>query len=168
MGLAKIVIGISPGIYGAIAGVWVTEQRLARPEVWVMPMPLCGDGIDYEGIKSLFHMAMDLSSSVHSPSFLLAAIDWTKPTVHCGTLLGVAMGMGIEAVRVHQSNWAGTMGKKQRIFKMQALYPDAPLDDAAVNGKAEALLIARYAAKFYVDKEAGGCAQHATTKSPTP
>lgn len=170
--MPKIVIGIDPGLTGAVARLGCTHLNCTGPDYEVWDAPTAKDGkhtvlLPVEMRKILLEAAL----GIHTPNLehdLLVALDCIVfiEKVHSmpkqgvassfnfgqgyGLWLGIIVGLGLRHEQVTPQRWQKEMlagmqgGKDASIIRAQELFPDAPLSRKKDHGRADALLIAEH------------------------
>ena len=140
----RIIIGIDPGVTGAIG---CLSPDAPTPLVWDMP-PNPRDL--YERLVS-FHPMVSVSAIVEQAQAMpKQGVSSTFKTGYgYGVIIGVLASLGIPYETVTPSVWKRAMGlqgkdKDASRSLARCYWPDAPLSRVKDHGRAEALLIAEY------------------------
>lgn len=177
-----LILGIDPGIHGAIAGIWThppDNTSAMRKMTWVHDMPhvsTCkgkpGNELDVRAICAMFQMQIRELGEAPRIYCMIERI-WAHPgsnPVSLGELIrnaalieGAAIAHGIRVARVAPSAWKGfypelkppkdTPIRQKKLLALELarkMWPEIDLSKAKDDGKAEALLIARYALREVV------------------
>lgn len=190
-----LVLGVDPGLGGAIAGIWTEPPEpgwnsYMRPPAWVVAMPhvfnYCGKRTSELDVKTICLMFQMQARELGDPQRIHLMMEQTWPypgsnPVAIGGLMrsaalieGAAIAHGVHVAHVPPSVWkawypeltieteripvtatkqerARARDQRNRKKKLAALdlarklWPEIDLSKAKDEGKAEALLIARYA-----------------------
>ena len=152
--MSFIVIGIDPGIHGAIAGI-DDEQKLVG--VFDMPvMPGIGSRQQVNGVelaKTIIRFGLFDGVSVRIEEVTSMPQDGSVQSFSFGKSVGIVIGvvnaLMIPVSFVKPQEWkkqAGLLKKDKDASRTlaQQLYPDASLARKMDDGRAEAILIARF------------------------
>lgn len=151
-----LTVGVDPGLSGAIAfleddgqiaGVYdlpvVRDAKLA----WIHGGQLSSMIIDHKAFRRCTAMVERVNSMPQQG--IASAFQFG---VGFGSVLSVLQALGVAIEFVRPTEWKKSYGlggdnkaKHQALHKARLLYPDAELGLAKHDGRAEALLIARYA-----------------------
>lgn len=148
-----LTIGIDPGLSGAIA---MLDER--GDVVFVDDLPVVRDNklawIDGGELQSLiinWRSGRQCTAMIERVNAMpqQGVSSSFQFGVGFGSILGVLQAMSIPIEFVRPTNWKKAMAlssdKKAALHKARLLYPDVDLHLAKHDGRAEALLIARYA-----------------------
>lgn len=156
----KYIIGLDPGLYGAIA---LLNTDGSFVQVWDMPIMPNGKGEakikNQVNPAALQQILSDASSAGTAVAYLEAVTSMPRDAQSIAFSLGDSFGsvravlacMGIPVTLVLPRLWKKhfSLLKLEKDFartKAQNLYPSAPLELKKHCGRADAILIARYGA----------------------
>jgi hypothetical protein len=119
-----LILGIDPGKYGAIAGLWTQEapcRSEMRPQAWVTAMPhvinLIGKSTSVLDVRAITFMFSKCIKELGTPDRILVMIErvWVHPGMNgasmitlirnAGLIAGAAMALGFKVVEIPPSVW---------------------------------------------------------------
>lgn len=162
----QVVIGIDPGLSGGIAGIW-KETPEGKRKHFALPMPTVNKQLDINALCFIFDEIKEADALV------VIEEQWARPGMSIHTMSkiigsaklieGAAVAMKLDTITVAPHVWKGyfpelvvpkgaasVQKKKASLALARKLYPDIDLSLVKHDGKAEALLIATYAARTMI------------------
>ena len=155
--MSKLIVGIDPGMSGAIAVLAVPEFSVIFLED--LPVVEVGGRKELELVEIRDWLEDDIDSVAHVFIEKAQAMPGQGITStgrymkSFGELIGICVGLHIPYTLVHPTSWKRALlkdmskGKGASIHRALQLFPSLSLPRKKDHGKAEALLIAYYGAK---------------------
>ena len=153
-----IIIGIDPGLEGAIAYL-VEGHRLIESSIRVVDTPTTKDGTHRVYLpQEMRRLLAEPTQGLRCHVFIEKVHSMPKQGVASsfnfgvgfGLWQGLIAGLGLPVTFVTPQRWMKDMmagmqrGKDSSIVRAQELFPDAPLSRKKDHGRADALLIAEW------------------------
>lgn len=163
--MTQIVIGIDPGVTGAIAAIDFRGALLAVKDIPVMMIGKGGGKVKYQvNAAALTRCMMDIADgdaddvlvaieAVHAmPAQGVSSVFSLGDSAGC--IRGVVQSRGYRLEYTSPAAWKRSFGlssdKEEARSKAIQLFPMAPLSRKKDHNRAEALLIAEYSRRFFL------------------